>query len=350
MRLLILTFFLLLLTGCAELQYYGHAVVGQLEVVSQRRPIAEVVADPITSDKTRQQLIYIEKAHDYAIDELILPDSDSFRSYSDVGRRYVLWNVFATPTLSLTPKKWCYLFVGCLSYRSYFNHDYAKQVAVELEDKGWDVYIAPSPAYSTRGLFSDPIYSPVLRYENTTIAGILFHELAHEKVFFNNDSQANESFAMTVQFEGVRRWLAKQNKAESYDSYYLSQQRDDEFVAMLLAHRDRLEKLYTSDKPLMEKLAAKRRTFNQIKRDYEKLKISWNGYSGFDGWFNRPMNNAVLAPIGTYHGDVPAFSQLLLENNNSLVDFYQAAESLAAQDAKVRRKKLNSLMSRAEKK
>ena len=150
-----------LLGGCAELQYYGHAASGQIEVLSKRRPIPEVIADPKTDTTVRQRLEYIEQAHAFAINELYLPDSDSFRSYSDVGRPYVLWNVFATPELSLKNKQWCYPVLGCLGYRSYFNEAYAQAIAKQLMNEGWDVHIARSPAYSTRGFFADPIYNPM---------------------------------------------------------------------------------------------------------------------------------------------------------------------------------------------
>ena len=97
----------LVVSGCAELAYYGHAAAGQLEVMNNRRPIPEVIADPQTPAELRERLQYIEQAHAFAIHELHLPDTASYRSYSDVGRPYVLWNVFATPELSLQQKQWC---------------------------------------------------------------------------------------------------------------------------------------------------------------------------------------------------------------------------------------------------
>ena len=156
-RYLLLASFLLLFSGCAELQYYGHAISGQLDVISKRRPIADVIEDPSTKPEVTEKLKAVERMHDFAISDLSLPDSDSFRSYSDVGRDYVLWNVFATPELSLETKQWCYPFLGCLGYRSNFEKAYAESIAKELEQEGWDVHIASSPAYSTRGFFADPV-------------------------------------------------------------------------------------------------------------------------------------------------------------------------------------------------
>ncbi len=319
----------LMLGGCAELAYYGHAAAGQLEVISNRRPIPEVIVDPETPEAVRDRLQYIERAHDFAISELHLPDSESYRSYSDVGRRYVLWNVFATPELSLQQKQWCYPFFGCQGYRAFFDEEYAHDVAEELQAEGWDVYVASSPAYSTRGWFADPIYNSVLNYAAIDSAAILFHELAHEKIYLKNDSQANESFAMTVQLEGVRRWLIQQGDKDSYADYKILNQRDRQFVALLIKHRKQLEKLYFSNKTDNEKQAGKIRTLNLLRRGYRTLKKSWGGYRGYDHWFDKSLNNAVLAPVGTYHGYVAEFKKILLEHGNDLKSFYRVVEMLA---------------------
>ncbi|WP_126456989.1 aminopeptidase [Sulfuriflexus mobilis] len=334
----------ILLGGCAELAYYGHAAAGQLEVINNRRPIPEVIADPQTPAAVRERLQYIERAHAFAIRALHLPDSESYRSYSDVSRPYVLWNVFATPALSLQQKQWCYPFFGCQGYRAFFNEAYAQELAAELQAQGWDVYVAPSPAYSTRGWFADPIYNPVLRYPAIDSAAILFHELAHEKIYLKDDSQANESFAMTVQLEGVRRWLMEQQQAEYFDAYNKNIRRDETFVLLLMGYRKNLEELYASENTTRYKRAEKRRILNQLHRAYLTLKESWKGYAGYDHWFTKKLNNAVLAPVGTYHQDVPLFQALLEQHQGDLPAFYKAVEELAQMDAARRRQELNALL------
>lgn len=333
----------LLLGGCAELTYYGHAAAGQFEVISNRRPISEVIADPQTPAPVRERLEYIERAHDFAIEKLYLPDSDSFRSYSDVGRRYVLWNVFATPELSLQQKQWCYPFFGCQGYRVFFNEQYAHEIANELKAEGWDVYVASSPAYSTRGWFSDPVYNPVLNYPAIDSAAILFHELAHEKIYLKDDSQANESFAMTVQLEGVRRWIEVKQQTESFSDYESDRHRNDEFVELLKSCRDQLKDLYASQESDNYKRAEKRRLLNQLGRDYLVLKESWDAYAGYDHWFKKRLNNAVMAPVGIYHQDVPVFKLMLEKHNGDLLAFYQSIASLAQMKAGQRRQELEKL-------
>ena len=340
MRLLSILLVSVFFSGCAELQYYGHAFSGQLEVVSKRRPIQEVIEDPVTKPAVAEKLKYVERAHDFAIRDLYLPDSDSFRSYSDLERDYVLWNVFATPELSLQTKQWCYPFFGCLGYRSYFSKAYAETIAVELEDAGWDVHIAASPAYSTRGFFSDPVYNPMLRYDDLTLAGILFHELAHEKIYFKNDSELNESFAVAVQDEGVRRWLAYEQRPQYYSEYIISQQRDKQFVTLLLKYRNELEALYQSEQTDVVKRTQKRQILKSLRKAYFALRKEWNGYTGFDHWFNKPLNNARLAPVGTYQGHVAAFNKLLEKHNGYLPEFYEQVEAISELPVDERRLKI----------
>ena len=339
-RHLLLSLFLLLLSGCAELQYYGHAISGQLEVLSKRRPITEVIEDPSTAPEVSKKLKDVERMHIFAIEHLALPDSDSFRSYSDVGRQYVLWNVFATPELSLATRQWCYLFLGCLDYRSYFDKDYAEAVAEELEQQGWDVHIAPSPAYSTRGFFADPVYNPMLRYDDLTLAGILFHELAHERVYFRNDTGLNESFAVAVQNEGIKRWLVFERKPQYYSDYIIEQQRDKQFVSLLLKYRTQLKNLYKSKIIDDEKRFQKAQILKALRKAYFTLRKKWGGYEGYDHWFNKPLNNARLAPVGTYHGHVEVFAALLKAHNDNLPEFYSHAQDLAELPVEKRRKLL----------
>lgn len=343
MRLILIPILMLVLTGCAELAYYGHAAGGQLEVMGAGEPIKDVIANPTTDDKTRQQLELIQRAREFAIQELKLPDSDTFRDYADLKRPWVLWNVFATPELSLETKKWCYPFIGCYGYRAYFDEAYAKEVATELEQEGMDVYIAHTPAYSTKGWFADPVYNSMLRYDDLTLVGILFHELAHERVYIIDDSELNESFATVVQYEGVRRWLAYEKNSSAYAAYQREQQRGDEFVSMVLEHRGILQKVYASDLSKAEKRSKKKKTFSDLKKNFNTLKQSWGGYAGYDHWFEKPLNNARLAPIGTYHNAVSVFKKLLEKQQHDLEIFYVEVEKIADLSAPERKKLLTDL-------
>src|SRR4029077_14957604 len=99
---------------------------------------------------------------EFASRDLGLPDNSSFRSYADVGRQFVVWNVVAAPELSVTAKQRRCPVVGCGAYRGYFHEQQARDFALALVGQGYDVAIDGVPAYSTLGRFAAPVLSGLL--------------------------------------------------------------------------------------------------------------------------------------------------------------------------------------------
>ncbi len=159
----------------------------------------ETTNDPLL----RERLLQVQQIRKFAIHDLGLPDNSSYTRYTDLGRPYVVWNVVATPELSLAPRKWCFAIVGCVSYRGYFNEADARAEAQRLAAHGDDVNMGGVPAYSTLGWFDDPVLSSFVRYRETDLARLLFHELAHQIVYVKDDTAFNESFAVAVEEEGT---------------------------------------------------------------------------------------------------------------------------------------------------
>lgn len=315
--------------GCANLGYYAQAVTGQFDVYRQTRPIADIIADPATKPTLKEKLAAVLKVRDFASRELGLPDNESYRLYADLKRPYVLWNVFATPELSLKPTEWCFIMTGCVAYRGYFAHAQAEAFATKLRRRGSDVYVGGVTAYSTLGWFHDPILNTVIRRPLPELAGLVFHELAHQRLYVRGDTAFSESFAMTVELEGIRRWLENNGEAGAYEKYQAQLKRREEFAALVLKHRDRLERLYESDSSAEEKRAGKAQIFAELRAEYEELKVGrWGGYSGYDGWFARNLNNAHLVSLGMYHQHVPAFQALLARSRGDLRAFYQEVDRL----------------------
>jgi predicted aminopeptidase len=143
----------------------------------------------------------------------MLPDNRSYRSYADLGRPYVVWNVVAAPEFSIEPLRWCFPFTGCLSYRGYFKESNARAFAAALAARGNDTLVAGVSAYSTLGHFADPVLNTMMRYGDLDLVATLFHELAHQLIYVKGDSEFNESFAVTIEQEGLRRWLAARGRS-----------------------------------------------------------------------------------------------------------------------------------------
>lgn len=332
-----------LLASCSTLNYYSQAAQGQLELLSDARPIDDWIADPGTSSKLRLRLETARQIRRYAVSEMSLPDNDSYKKYASLKRPYVLWNVVATPELSLRPLQWCFPVAGCVNYRGYYNKDAAMTYAKELKADGNDVEVGGVPAYSTLGWFSDPLISTFINYPDAELARMIFHELAHQIVYAQGDSQFNESFASTVEEVGVEHWMERFGNQAMRDSYARYKSRKHDFLTLLLKYRKALEQNYAVvDRSDDEKRAVKARLFQELKDEYQVLKGNWGGYAGYDRFFEQPLSNAHLASIATYEDFVPAFRAMLKRDGN-FPAFYKSVKRLAELDRSDRHRILKTL-------
>ncbi|MHC8392067.1 aminopeptidase [Pseudomonas sp. LB3P93] len=319
---------LLLLSGCAGVSYYSQLASGQLQLLRAREPVAEVLADPSRDPMLRAHLTQSQKARTFASQQLHLPDNQSYRLYADIGRPFVVWNVFATPEFSLKPQNHCFPIAGCVAYRGYYSQSAARGEAALQRLQGMDVSIGGVEAYSTLGWFNDPIISSMMGWGDERLATLIFHELAHQRVYVKDDTEFNESFATFVEQEGTRQWRASRGLAP--DNGAQAQQRD-QFIQLVLDTRTRLEKLYALPLPADQMRQRKAAEFEQLRHEYRQLRDSrWAGDRRYDAWVNAPMNNARLLPFGLYDQWVPAFAKLFKQVGGDWVKFYAAVERLGA--------------------
>ena len=317
-----------ILGGCASVGYYGQSISGQWEVLDKRRPIAELLTVSDTPAPMRQKLQAVLDIRDFSIAEMALPDNDSYRSYSDLQRPFVVWNVFAAKPFDMSLQTWCFPFAGCVGYRGYFAQQDAQAFARELAAEGQDVYVGGVSAYSTLGWFDDPMLNTIIGRPTTRIAGLIFHELAHQVLYIDGDTAFNEGFATTVQLEGVRRWLAANGDEQQGGSYALFLQRQTDFVTLVSHTRDRLQQLYTETMPTSEMRSRKAALIMELRQQYQQMKKQWGGDAGYDRWFAKDLNNAQLAAVTTYQDYVPGFQRLLAEQGGDMTAFYQACKAL----------------------
>ena len=331
----------LFLNGCAGVSYYGQLASGQLQLLRAREPISTVIADPGRDQLLRAHLIQSQKARTFASQQLRLPDNQSYRLYADIGRPFVVWNVFATPEFSLTPQNHCFPIAGCVAYRGYYSQSAARGEAALQRLQGMDVSIGGVEAYSTLGWFNDPIISSMMAWGDERLATLIFHELAHQRFYVKDDTEFNESFATFVEQEGTRQWRAFRGLPP--DSGAQVQQRD-QFIQLVLETRTRLERLYTLPLSADRMRQRKADEFERLRGEYRQLRDSqWAGDKRYDAWINAPMNNARLLPFGLYDQWVPAFAALFRRMGGDWVKFYAAVEKLGALPVGERKAALNAL-------
>ena len=331
----------LFLNGCAGVSYYGQLASGQLQLLRAREPISRVIADPGRDQLLRAHLTQSQKARTFASQQLRLPDNQSYRLYADIGRPFVVWNVFATPEFSLTPQNHCFPIAGCVAYRGYYSQSAARGEAALQRLQGMDVSIGGVEAYSTLGWFNDPILSSMMAWGDERLATLIFHELAHQRFYVKDDTEFNESFATFVEQEGTRQWRAFRGLAPDSGAQVLQR---EQFIQLVLDTRTRLERLYTLPLPADQMRQRKADEFERLRGEYRQLRDSrWAGDKRYDAWINAPMNNARLLPFGLYDQWVPAFAALFRQVGGDWVKFYAAVEKLGALPVGERKAALKAL-------
>ncbi len=295
--------------------------------MGQRKPIKDLLNNKDLDESSRTQLKNAIAIRQYASERLFLPDNDSYSSYVKLEKPFVIWNVVAAPELSLEPHEWCFPVVGCVSYRGYYSEENAKKYAASLKKQELDIYVGGSPAYSTLGWFDDPILSSMMNRGNILLAELIFHELAHQVLYFKNDAEFNEAFADSVGEFGVYQWL-KDTQPEALPRYKAWLQRKDQFLHLVHNTSDQLRAVYSSNLTDADKRSRKHEIIQSIYDKYSALKTKWDGFTGFDKWFETPINNARFAAIAVYRDHVPDFKRWIDACNGDLKRYYSAMKKL----------------------
>lgn len=326
------------------MHFYSQAATGQLKILAGRTSIDRLVADEQTDAKLKQQLEWVRAIRSYAAGELHLPVGTAYSEFTQLDGEYALWNLIAAPEFSLSPKKWCYPIAGCASYRGYFDKADAQRHAGRLRAEGYDVYLGPVPAYSTLGWFDDPVLSSFVNWTPSRLAGLLFHELAHRRVYIAGDTRFNESFATAVSRIALPDWR-RRNGIPAPKQANVAQAR--RVNGLMVSARKQLQDIYGSNLDDDVKRQRKAETLQRLRRCYREVSAGWTQDEKFARMIEK-TNNATLALVSEYQSQVPAFIQLYKDSGSDWEAFYAAVERLGALPKEERKTRLTALNDRAQ--
>ena len=328
-RILIFLFPLIaIVTSCSTVHFYSQAVGGQYEILAKSRPNKEVLEDPASPQLLRRQIEAVEKIRQYASEYLLLPGDESYGRYADLGRKHVVWVLYAAPEFSLEPKKWFYPAVGEMDYRGYFRKEDTAQLAFRLREERYDVLVDGVDAYSTLGWFHDPVLNTFVDYPDIDLAETIFHELTHRKVFHRGDTVFNESLANVVAEEGVKRWLKHQGRVKELRHYEGRLVRRREFYHEIEKAKVTLRELYASGKPSDQMRAEKAAVLRNLQDQFRELRRRWGG-RGLESWLAGELNNGHLVSVDLYNRQMPVFQKLLTDCGGYLNLFYKKAANIS---------------------
>jgi predicted aminopeptidase len=317
------------LSACASIRWYGQAVGGQIDLLARREHIADLLADPSTDPVLAKRLAEVLRIREFAVAELGLPASRSYRHYADLERSAAVWNVIAAGRYSVDPLTWCYPIAGCVAYRGYFDHEAAEDQARKLAADGLDVIVSPAVAYSTLGWFDDPVLNTMLAWEDADLAGFLFHELAHEAVYVKGDTAFNEAYASAVERIGVERWLQSAGALSVLGDWRQRRRQRDGLVELMLEAREALRQGYAERQGDEQALSAfKAQRLARLRADLMALSDR-PGQPNQNRWAGYPLNNASLALTATYREGIEAFEELIESCAGSMPCFHDRVRELA---------------------
>ncbi len=330
------------LSGC-QVGYYGQAVKGHWSLMGKREPVSTVLADANTSPALAGKLRFSQQVIAFAGEALSLPADDVYHQYVALEQDAVVWNVLAAPAYSLTPKTWCYLMIGCVSYRGYFDKGRATREAEALAEDGMDTFVGGAIAYSTLGWFADPLTTPMLDRSRPALAQLLIHELVHRKLYIKDDTRFNESLATLVGREGAVDYFAHSGEPLAADYWQQREQVQDAFMAIVQATRAALKTLYASQQDADALAREKTRILQQARDRFARDSQAQPALKAYARFFDERLNNARLNGVSDYNDYVPAFARLLDQWGREWGCFWQQVDDLVAMKDTQRKQALEAL-------
>jgi predicted aminopeptidase len=284
--------------------YVGHLAKHQFRVVFYKEKISDRLKRPNLSDEERRTLNMTLSIRRFAELSYGLTNSTSYQSYYDLGRKELGYNITVAPALSLKPESFRFWPIGSFDYLGFFDQVYAQAWADEYRKKGFDVHLAEIGGYSTLGWFEDPLYSSQLSWGEYGLARLLAHEIAHEKLYFKDDTTFSELLASFIEVKVAREYLVSVGRPAADSQIAEKRRRREELNTALLELRTNLENLYASRATNEEKLRQK----EKLIADFNNMLKGRAEYFGIKVFTE--INNAFLAQFHRYTPQGKAFEGL----------------------------------------
>jgi predicted aminopeptidase len=310
--------------------YVLRAAWEEGKILNRRRPIARIVQDTATDWETRDKLLLVLQARQFAADSLRLSAGNSYTLFSRVETDTLVMVLSAAHKDRFQPHTWWFPIVGRVPYKGFFDLRDAQKAQRSLEAQGYDTYLRPSAAFSTLGWFNDPLLSTLLRYDRVSLANTVIHEIFHNTFYAPGQAVFNESLANFAGGRGAIEFFCRRDGARSETCQAAtSAWHDDllfgEFLSGLVAE---LRGLYartdlTSEQKVREReavfTAAQRRFAEEVR---PRLRIDT-----FASFTRDPLNNATLISRHIYYNRLQLFERVYESRER---DFLRAMEDIVA--------------------
>ena len=320
------------LTACSPL-YVLRAGYEEATILSRRRPIARVIADPATSDEERRKLRLVLQARDFAEKGLGLDAGDSYTTYSWVDSDTLLLVLSGSRKDRFEPYTWWFPIVGHVPYKGFFDFEQARAAAEDLRRRGFDTNVRPSGAFSTLGWFNDPLLNTILRYGDVSLVSTVVHEITHNTLFVPSQVAFNESYANFAGDRGAITFFCGRD-GETAENCRLAQELwQDNLVygQFITGFIEELKALYARQDLSPDEKVVRRESVFRGARDRFRADVAPRLRTrAFGGFADMELNNATLIGINLYYERLDLFEQVYHRFGGDLAAALRAIEKAAA--------------------
>ena len=252
--------------GC-ELGYVVRQGLHQVRLLAQRRPVGEVLADPSVDAGVKDRIRLVQEVRAFGENHLGLRTSHAYETFIEIQGDAVAYVVSACPKDRLEPYLWRFPIVGQFPYKGFFRREEAEEEKTALQEEGLDAHLSAASAYSALGWFSDPLYSSMLRMEETALAYTILHEMVHRTIFFRDQVDFNEQLATLVGWQGTVALMESVHGKDSKEARRVSYIIEDErrLGDFLRWAHERLADFYALPMDSSEKIGRREAVFGEIR-------------------------------------------------------------------------------------
>lgn len=326
-----------LCSGCVDpnffpaLEYVSHVAAGQAGVLVNTESIEDVRLSGRLSEEELAKLDLAVRARTYAVEQMGLNGDNAYTTFLDTGDAPLAFNLTAAHQDQLRAVTWTFPIVGNLPYLAFFDEAYLREYEQQLIDDGFDTLTYELDAYSTLGIFEDPIRSPMLRRNVVSLADTIIHELLHNTIYARASTTFNESMATFVGRTGAVQFLALEYGPDSpvevfARNYYADL---DKINAFLFRFRTRAQAYYAQDLSREAILAGREAFFADARQEFADEVLPLLNYPDSYAFFAEfPTNNAWLLANFRYNLNLDLFEDVFEavdENWPATLDVFRAA-------------------------
>jgi predicted aminopeptidase len=313
--LLVLAYLTLTATG----RYLVRAAWAEGKILARRRAIADIIADSTARPAVTAKLRLVLAARAFASDSIGLRAKQSFTTYSPLDRDTLVLVLSGAYRDRLASRTWWFPIVGRVPYKGFFDFTAARAAARQLEADGFDVYLRPSPAFSTLGWFNDPLLSTSLAADSLDLANTVIHELTHNTFYASGQAVFNESFANFVGARGSAWFFRSRGSsaaADQEDARWSDEKLLARFWGKLYHTVDSAFKAHPTDS--LARLAARDTLYSRARRELvdslgpQLRTISRRGLERVR------LDNAALLAHRLYATDLDVFDALWAQQGGDL--------------------------------